>query len=98
VHRSTVDRILKVFLNTGCVLKKVYPKEAAFEKITPVCALFILNLVICNPAIVEEFLLLVFIYQPLAGFCHQMDSQDRSYAMLHYKRMHLTEHSMYLMF
>ena len=66
IHKSTVNRILQRFLNTGCVSKKTYPEEAVFRKITPVCAMFILNLVISNPsfylheiqASVEEFLLI----------------------------------------
>ena len=66
VHRSTVDGILQIFLSTGCVSKRVYPKEACFQKITPVCAMYILNLVISKPSVylreiqaaVEEFLLI----------------------------------------
>ena len=76
VHRSTVDRVLQIFLSTGCVSKKSYPKEAAFRKITPVCAMFILNLVISNPAIylhevqasVEEFLLIDIHISTIATF------------------------------
>ena len=57
---------MQLFLNTGCVSKKIYPKEAAFRLITPVCAMFILDLVISNPSIylreiqasMKEFLLI----------------------------------------
>ena len=51
VHRLTADRILQLFLKTGCVSKKIYPKEAVFRLITAVCAMFILDLVISNPSI-----------------------------------------------
>jgi len=44
VHRSTVDRILQVFQNTGSVSKKkYYPKEAAFKVITPAYAMFMVH-------------------------------------------------------
>ena len=49
-------------------------------------------------AVFEASVELMYTYQPLAALCYQVDLPDRIYAMLHYKRMHLTEHSMYLMF
>ena len=66
IHRSTVDRVLQQFQSTGSLSKKSYPKEAAFKVISPACAMFILNLVVSNPAMylheiqaaVEEFLLI----------------------------------------
>ena len=51
IHKSTVARILALFHRTGSVAKKVYPKDAAFRKITSVCGLLIVNLVVSKPGI-----------------------------------------------
>ena len=48
VHRSTGDRILQLFLDTGCVTKNSYPREAVFQKITPVCTMFIQGINLCH--------------------------------------------------
>ena len=48
VHRSTSDRILQLFLDTGCVTKNSYPREAVFQKITPVCTMFIQGINLCH--------------------------------------------------
>ena len=50
VDKSTVQRTVQLFLNTGSVCKRPYPKEKAFRKLTQPAQLFILRLVIDNPA------------------------------------------------
>ena len=80
----------------------MYHKEAIFEKIPPVCSMFILNPVTNKPVIYlreiqtyeEEFLYINVRISTIGRF---LPSKDRTYAMLHYKRMHLRD-SMYLMF
>ena len=54
VDRSTAQRTVQLFLNTGSVCKRLYPKEKAFWKLiqlTQLAQLFILGLVVDNPAI-----------------------------------------------
>ena len=49
VDKSTVQRTVQLFLNTGSVCKRPYPKEKAFRKLTQPAQLFILRLVVDNP-------------------------------------------------
>ena len=51
VHISTVCRIVLLFHTTGCVDKKLYPKEQSSRKLTAPVQLLILNLIISNPGI-----------------------------------------------
>ena len=50
VDKSTVQRTVQLFLNNGSVCKRPYPKEKAFQKLTQLAQLFILRLVVDNPA------------------------------------------------
>ena len=50
VDKSTVQRTVQLFLNSGNVCKRPYPKERAFRKLTLPAQLFVLNLVVGNPA------------------------------------------------
>ena len=50
VDKSTVQRTVQLFLNNGSVCKHPYPKEKAFRKLTQPAQLFILRLVVDNPA------------------------------------------------
>lgn len=49
VDKSTVQRTVQLFLQSGSVSKRPYPKEKAFRKLTVPAQLFILNLVVDNP-------------------------------------------------
>ena len=50
VDKFTVQRAVQLFLNTGSVCKYLYPKEKAFWRLTQPAQLFILSLVVDNPA------------------------------------------------
>ena len=50
VDKSTVQRTVQLFLASGSVSKRPYPKEKAFRKLTQPAQLFVLNLVVDNPA------------------------------------------------
>ena len=50
VDKSTVQRTLQLFLNTGSVCKRPYPKERAFWKLTQPTQLFILRLIVDKSA------------------------------------------------
>ena len=50
VDKSTVQRTVQLFLNSGSVCKRPYPKERAFRKLTLPAQLFVLHLVVDNPA------------------------------------------------
>ena len=51
VDETTVNRIAKLFEETGSIEKKLYPAERAFRKLTEPAQFFILNLVVSKPGI-----------------------------------------------
>ena len=51
VDPSTVSRTLELFLSTGSVSKKPYPKDKTFRKLTTPAQLLILHLVLEKPGI-----------------------------------------------
>ena len=51
VDKSTVSRTLELFLSTGSVSKRPYPKDKAFRKLTTPAQLLILHLVLEKPGI-----------------------------------------------
>ena len=50
VDKSTAHRTVQLFLNTGSVCKRPYSNEKAFRKLIQPAQLFILRLVVDNPA------------------------------------------------
>ena len=51
VDKSTVCRTVNLFLTTGSVAKKLYPKDRAYRMLTTPAQLLILNLVVDKPGI-----------------------------------------------
>ena len=51
VDKSTVQRTITLFKNTGSVHKRPYPRERASRKLTPLAQMFVLHLTLLKPGI-----------------------------------------------
>ena len=85
VDKSTVQRTVQLFFNSGSVCKRPYPKEKTHRKLTQRVQLFILNLIMSDPAMyldeiqkqVEMILMLEVSVSTICRFLH-MVSLERS--------------------
>ena len=94
IDKSTVQRTVQLFLNSGSVCKRPYPKEKSFRKLTLPAQLFILNLAVDNPAMyldeiqrqLEVTLMLEVSISTICRFLG-MASLERSCRRWHYSRI-----------